>query len=83
MDDAKKKLLAQVAKNFTYHRPHAGQSEKFGAIRAKAKELAELLANVCPLSRELAVAISNLENTVMWANEAIARNEPPKAEDPT
>ncbi len=45
------------------------------AVAAKAKELAELMTNVCPPSRELSVALTELETSVMWANAAIARNE--------
>jgi hypothetical protein len=34
-----------------------------------------LLLELCPESRELALASTNLEQCVMWANAAIARNE--------
>jgi hypothetical protein len=60
---------------FTYHAPKAGQPEKYEAIRNKAKELALLIGELCPGSRELSLARTNLEESVMWANAAIARNE--------
>ena len=41
---------------------------------AKAKELAEMIIEFCPASREQSVAFKNLETAVMWANAAIARN---------
>lgn len=66
---------AQIEKSFTYHRPKAGQPERYVAIRAKAKELAELVAEVTPSSREQALALTHLETAVMFANAAIARNE--------
>ena len=60
---------------FTYHAPKAGQQEKYVALRNKAKELAELYIELCPDSRELGVALTNLETSNFWANAAIARNE--------
>lgn len=60
---------------FTYHSPKEGQQEKYVAIREKAKELALLMAEVCPESRELSVARTHLETAGFWANAAIARNE--------
>lgn len=65
----------KLSKNFTYHAPKPGQPERYEAIRAKAKELAELLTASCPPSRELSVALTELETAVFWANAAIARNE--------
>lgn len=64
-----------IENNFTYHPPKEGQPERYEKIRAKAKELAELLASECPESRELSVAMTNLEQSVFWANASIARNE--------
>ncbi len=59
---------------YKYHAPKEGQSEKYEALRAKAKELAEMIIEFCPASREQSVAFKNLETAVMWANAAIARN---------
>ena len=60
---------------YKYHSPKDGQAEKYEAIRAKAKELAELIDSQCPDSRERSVAFTHIETAVMWANAAIARNE--------
>ena len=59
---------------YKYHAPKEGQATKYEAIRAKAKELAELIETECPDSRERSVAFTNLETAVMWANSAIARS---------
>lgn len=64
----------QIENNFKYHSPKEGQPEKYTAIREKAKELAYLIEEKCPNSREKSVAFTNLETTVMWANASIARN---------
>ena len=67
--------MSQIERNFTYHAPKPGQVEKYAAIRARAKELALLISEVTPASREQSVALTHLETAVMWANAAIARNE--------
>ncbi len=64
----------QIENNLKYHSPKEGQPEKYTAIREKAKELAYLIDEVCPNSREKSVAVTNLETAVMWANASIARN---------
>jgi hypothetical protein len=62
---------------FTYHEPHGNQVERYKVIRAKARELAELIDSSSPISREQSLAFTKLEETVMWANAAIARREAP------
>lgn len=61
--------------NFTYHAPKPGQNDKYVALRDKAKELAYLIRDLTPKSREQAVAFTQLETAIFWANAAIARNE--------
>ena len=58
---------------FTYHAPKEGQPAKYTALRDKAKELAVMVAEMCPPSREQVLAFTNIEQAVMWANAAIAR----------
>lgn len=67
-------MSEQIENNFKYHAPKEGQPEKYTAIREKAKELAKLIDKQCPNSREKALAFTNLEQSVMWANASIARN---------
>ena len=64
-----------IEKNFTYHSPKGNQSERYGRIRDKAREFAELIEAECPDSREKSIAFTKLEESVMWANASIARNE--------
>ena len=59
---------------YKYHSLKEGQNEKYEAIRAKAKELAELINISCPDSREKSVAFTQLETAIFWANASIARN---------
>lgn len=64
----------QIEKAFTYHPPKPGQPEVYGEIRQEAKEFAFTLLALCPESRELSVALTHLEEVVMWANASIARS---------
>ena len=62
-------------KIFTYHKPFGNQPERYEALRAKAYELARMIEDCCPDSREKSLAITNVQQSVMWANAAIAVNE--------
>lgn len=64
----------QIENNFKYHAPKPGQAEIYTEIREKAKEFAELIDEKVPNSREKALAMTNLEQAVMWANAGVARN---------
>ncbi|WP_231929018.1 hypothetical protein [Brevibacillus sp. SKDU10] len=65
----------QIENTFMYHSPKEGQPEKYTALREKAKQLAYLIEELCPNSREKSLAMTNLEQSIMWANASIARNE--------
>lgn len=60
---------------FSYHKPSGTQTERYIDLREKGKELAYLIQRVCPESREKVLAITNLQQTIMWANASIAINE--------
>ena len=64
----------QIENNFKYHTPKEGQPEKYTALRSKAKELAYLIDELAPQSREKSLAMTKLEESIMWANSSIARN---------
>jgi hypothetical protein len=58
---------------FTYHPPVSGRDVLYTAIRAKAKEMAELINALCPEGREKSLAVTHLEEAVFWSNASIAR----------
>jgi len=60
---------------YTYHPPHGDQIDRYADLRAVAKDFAVALECRCPPSRELSLAQTKIEEAVMWANAAIARNE--------
>lgn len=67
--------LERIENNFTYHAPSGTQKERYERIRNNAKSLAMLIDVACPESRERSLAMTKLEESVMWANASIARNE--------
>lgn len=70
-----KPLNEQFENNFKYHSPKEGQPERYELIRYKIKQLAYLIDENCPPSREKSLAITKIEEAMMWANASIARNE--------
>lgn len=60
---------------FRYHPPLKGQSERYTELRRQGLALATLITDSCPPSRERSLAITRLQETIMWANAAIAINE--------
>jgi hypothetical protein len=63
-----------IENNFKYHAPKEGQPAQYQRLRDAAKELAYLIDVEAPNSREKSLAMTKLEEAVMWANAAIARN---------
>ena len=60
---------------YTYHPPSGSQPERYIKIRDSAKAFAAMILELTPTSREQSLALTKLEEVVMWANSAIARNE--------
>lgn len=65
----------ELSTRFDYHVPNDNQIEKYKVIRATAFDLAKVITNLCPESREKSLALTYIEQSVMWANAAIARRE--------
>lgn len=65
----------QVDNSFTYHAPKNDQLGRYETLRRLSGELAHVILDLTPESREQSVAITKLEEAVMWANKAIACNE--------
>jgi hypothetical protein len=59
---------------FTYHAPSAIQTKKYEDLRQMGLELAVDITDNQPTSRERSLAITKLEECIMWANAGIARN---------
>jgi hypothetical protein len=79
--------LENLRNRFTYHPPTDEpipvgtegditytKPEMYEAIREHALELATLIDTIAPPCRETSLAITKLEEAVMWANAGIARH---------
>lgn len=66
---------SKIENSFTYHAPKDDQPARYLSLRSDAYVLAESINNLCPDSREKSIAITKLEEAVMWANKSIACNE--------
>lgn len=66
---------AELNKRFDYHPPvteHAREHHE--AAREAVKTAAQRIVELTPESREQSLALTSLEEALMWANAAIARN---------
>jgi hypothetical protein len=65
----------EIDHRFTYHPPIGNQTARYEALRNTARYPAHRINDLCPESREKSLALTHLEEAVMQANAAIARNE--------
>lgn len=69
-------LDAELDRRFDYHPPRDDQARlAHESVRAGCKALAQFLDAKLPDGREKALAITHLEDAMMWANAAVARGE--------
>jgi len=59
------------------HHPPTGPAtiERHQSVREMADSAFKVIEDMCPGSREKSLAITKLEEAMMWANAAIARNQ--------
>ena len=70
--------LDQLVHNLTNHPPvDDAIVEQFEDIRAFGIALGKKVLEHCPASRERSLALTSLEQTVMWSVASIARNQEP------
>lgn len=67
--------MDDLTKRFTYHPPKGDQIERYQVIRSQGLSFAQDIVRLTPDSRERSLALTSLEQAIMWANAAIARNE--------
>lgn len=65
----------EIDLRFKYHAPVADQAFRYEQIRSAARHLSTVIHLLTPPSREQSLAITKLEESVMWANASIARRE--------
>lgn len=59
---------------FAYRPPRTDEISRFESIRSSGKALASLIVELTPSSREQSLALTKIEEAVMWANAAITRH---------
>ena len=65
-----------IDKPYAYHQPSDDGLAKITRLREKFSEVEQLIKEVCPESRQRSVAITNNEQTAMWAIKAVVFNDP-------
>lgn len=63
-----------LANLFTYHSTDVDQARRYEQLRGRGLQLAQLIVELCPDSRERSLAITKLRETIMFANASIACN---------
>lgn len=64
-----------IANRFNFHLATSTQAVAHEQIQVKCRWLAVYLNDTLPEGREKSLAITSLEETMMWANASIARND--------
>ena len=64
-------LIDRINVSLTNHTPNDEQVIRILEIRDGAMTLGKMIANHCPDSRERSLAVTHLEETVMWAVKSI------------
>ncbi len=67
--------VKQVDISFKYHSPKDDQPERYVYLRERARFLGMDILHMVPLGREQSLAITKLEEAIMWANKGIACGE--------
>lgn len=63
-----------IENRFTYHPPSEERVVKHIQIREHGKAIVELLNEMVPDGREKSLAITKIEEAIMWANAGLARS---------
>jgi hypothetical protein len=68
--------IMPIDKPYAYHKPSDDGMNKINQLRAHFSEGERLMKEICPNSRQLSIAITNNEQTAMWAIKAVVFNDP-------
>ncbi len=70
-----------IAKTFAFHHPSDDSRAAITRLRREYSALLETIVELCPLARERAVALTELEGSAMWAIKAVVANDPASVAD--
>lgn len=65
-----------IDKPYAYHKPSNDGMAKIDRLREHFSEGERLIREICPPSRHQSVALTNNEQTAMWAIKAVVFNDP-------
>jgi hypothetical protein len=74
-------LIRRIANDFVFHAATDEAVVHYAAIRAAGRLFAETVAAHCPPGREVALAVTNAEQAVAWANKGVACQTTPATPD--
>ena len=66
-------MTEELQNRFTYHSPTTEQQYIYQAIRNAGLSLASIIEDLCPDSREKSLALTKVDEAVMWGNASVAR----------
>lgn len=75
MSATDKQLRERIENDFIYRPPTPEKVDRHQAVRDFAMGFAIALAKYCPEGRELSLALTKVEEAMMWGNAAIARRD--------
>lgn len=67
--------LAQLSDSLTNWTPNSDAIANIESLRAFARDYGERLIQMCPDSRERSIALTHLEDSVMWAVKSLVLPE--------
>jgi len=65
-----------IDKPYAYHKPSVAGLLKINKLREHFAEGERLIREICPESRQQSIAITNNEQTAMWAIKSVVFNDP-------
>lgn len=66
--------VGELENRFVHHAPNDDSGPRYMRLRHEFLRLALMIDALAPDSREKSLAVTSLEEAMMWANSAIARN---------
>lgn len=71
----KEELKKRIENDFMFHPADEDRGNRHAMVRAACKAAADRLIEEVPEGRELSLALTKLEEAMMWANAGIARQQ--------
>lgn len=65
-----------IDKPYAYHKPSDSAQAKIDRLREHFSEGERLIKDICGNTRQASIAITNNEQTAMWAIKAVVFNDP-------